>query len=217
VKEAAEHMQRYGYEGYPVVQEGRVIGLLTRRAVDRSLAHKMPNKEAMSVMEAGTVTIKPDDSIEHLQRLMTETGWGQVPVIHPESGVIIGIVTRTDLLKTLVAPKGKPGPASVIEKLEKTLPPSGLALLKCLAQSAHEHHLPLYSVGGFVRDLLDRSMDFDLWSRRCYFIRRRCNRFWRPADRNDLGLPNGSYALHGRWARNWASQMEQIDFLISWT
>ena len=29
-------MQRYGYEGFPVVQDGKVIGLLNRRAVDRA-------------------------------------------------------------------------------------------------------------------------------------------------------------------------------------
>ena len=34
-------MQRYGYEGYPIVENGRVRGLLTRRAVDRALSHKL--------------------------------------------------------------------------------------------------------------------------------------------------------------------------------
>jgi tRNA nucleotidyltransferase (CCA-adding enzyme) len=106
VQQAAERMQRYGYEGYPVVKDGRVVGLLTRRAVDRALAHKL-NLTAASLMNSGQVTVQPDDSIEYLQRLMTDTGWGQVPVIHPESGEIIGIVTRTDLLKTLTARMGR--------------------------------------------------------------------------------------------------------------
>src|SRR3990172_5311228 len=42
VEEAASRMQRYGYEGYPVVSDGKVGGLLTRRAVDRALAHRLP-------------------------------------------------------------------------------------------------------------------------------------------------------------------------------
>ena len=37
-QEAGALMQRYGYEGYPVLDEGKVVGLLTRRAVDRALA-----------------------------------------------------------------------------------------------------------------------------------------------------------------------------------
>jgi tRNA nucleotidyltransferase (CCA-adding enzyme) len=38
--EAASLMQRYGYEGFPVVHAGKVVGLLTRRAVDRALSYK---------------------------------------------------------------------------------------------------------------------------------------------------------------------------------
>jgi tRNA nucleotidyltransferase (CCA-adding enzyme) len=37
--DAAQRMQRYGYEGYPVVKDGKILGLLTRRAVDRALSH----------------------------------------------------------------------------------------------------------------------------------------------------------------------------------
>lgn len=163
VQEAAERMQRYGYEGYPVVSGDRVVGLLTRRAVDRALAHKL-NLTASSLMEAGEVTVRPDDSIEYLQRVMTDTGWGQVPVIQPGTGKIIGIVTRTDLLKTLAMDKRLSGYQNLSSKLESVLPPGLLALLKRIAEVAHEQHSALYIVGGFVRDLLlERpSQDFDL-------------------------------------------------------
>lgn len=163
VHEAAERMQRYGYEGYPVVQKGKVVGLLTRRAVDRALAHKL-NLTAGSLMNAGEVTIHPDDSIEHVQRLMTDSGWGQVPVVNPENGEIIGIVTRTDLLKTLTSQMVRPGSINLADKLERVLPPVRLALLRIVSEIAHNQRAALYIVGGFVRDLLlDRpSLDFDL-------------------------------------------------------
>jgi tRNA nucleotidyltransferase (CCA-adding enzyme) len=162
-EEAAARMQRYGYEGYPVVKDGRVVGLLTRRAVDRSLSHKL-NLPAASLMDAGEVTIQPQDSIDYLQRLMTESGWGQVPVVHPETGEIIGIVTRTDLLKTLNHEARYSGFQNLGSRLEKALPPERLVLLKAIAAAAREQHAALYLVGGFVRDLiLDRpSLDFDL-------------------------------------------------------
>ena len=41
VGEVAQMMQRTGFEGYPVVDDGKVVGLLTRRAVDRAMAHKL--------------------------------------------------------------------------------------------------------------------------------------------------------------------------------
>jgi tRNA nucleotidyltransferase (CCA-adding enzyme) len=161
--EAANLMQRYGYEGFPVVCNGKVIGLLTRRAVDRVLAHKM-NLHASSLMEAGEVTIFPDDSIESLQRRMTETGWGQIPVVDPKSEKIIGIVTRTDLLKTLTQESGYAGRKNLASRLKIILPPARLALLNAIARAAYEQHDALYIVGGFVRDLLlERpSLDFDL-------------------------------------------------------
>ncbi|NPV75852.1 MAG: CBS domain-containing protein [Anaerolineae bacterium] len=163
-KEAAHLMQRYGYEGYPVVKEGRVIGLLTRRAVDRALAHKL-NLPAGSLMEANEIKVYPGDSLDHLQQVMIQSGWGQIPVVSPESGEVIGIVTRTDLLKiqagnnTLVS-----GRENFAKQLEETLPPGRLALLRVISETAHTLRAPAYIVGGFVRDLLlDRpGLDFDI-------------------------------------------------------
>ena len=162
-QEAAERMQRYGYEGYPIVQDGKVIGLLTRRAVDRAISHKL-NLPASSLMNAGEVTAQPNDSIEHLQRLMTDSGWGQVPVIDPANRKIIGIVTRTDLLKTLTAQMSRPGAQNLSSRLEQVMPPVRLALLRAIAVVATNQRAALYIVGGFVRDLyLERhSLDFDL-------------------------------------------------------
>ncbi len=164
VQAAAHLMQRYGYEGYPVVDNGKVVGLLTRRAVDRALAHKL-NLPASSLMEAGEVTVTARDDIDALQQVMTRTGWGQVPVVDAESGEIVGIVTRTDLLKTLSGVQEKvPGKLNLGSKLDGALPPAHLALLKAIAGQAYRARLAAYVVGGFVRDLvLERpSLDFDV-------------------------------------------------------
>lgn len=163
VEEAARRMQRYGYEGYPVVRAGKVIGLLTRRAVDRAISHKL-NLEAERLMDAGDHTVQPGDSIEKLQRVMTETGWGQIPVVQPETGRVIGIVTRTDLLKTLTQEPKIPGRQNLAEKLSTALPASRLVLLKEAARIADEQNNALYIVGGFVRDLIlgRPSLDYDL-------------------------------------------------------
>ncbi len=163
VEEAHRRMRLYGYEGYPVVQDGQVVGLLTRRAVDRTISHKL-NYPVSRVMEAGSYTVSPEDSIEHVQRLVTETGWGQIPVIDPDSKAIIGIVTRTDLLKSLAPSARVPGELSLATRLEAALPADRLALLQAIAAVAHEQRTALYIVGGFVRDLLlERpSLDFDL-------------------------------------------------------
>ncbi len=162
-EKAFQLMQRYGYEGYPVVKNGKVAGLLTRRAVDRAMQHKL-NLPVSSLMTPGEVVIQSTDSLESLQKLMAESGWGQVPVVHPDTGEIIGIVTRTDLLKVLARSDVVPGRLNLAERLEAALPPARLALLRLVADRARAMRVPVYIVGGFVRDiLLDRpSLDFDI-------------------------------------------------------
>lgn len=163
VQEAADLMIKYGYEGYPVVDEGQIIGLLTRRAVDRALSHEL-NLNAKQLMEAGEVRVFPSDSLEHIQNVMTDTGWGQIPVVTPRSKKIVGIVTRTDLLKILAPSKPTPGRQNLAPRLENKLSRGRLRMLRETAALAHEQGDALYIVGGFVRDLLldYPSQDFDL-------------------------------------------------------
>lgn len=163
VERASQLMQRYGYEGYPVVEDGKVRGLLTRRAVDRALSHRL-NLPASSLMESGEVTVYPHDPIEQLRRVMIDSGWGQVPVVDPESGKVIGIVTRTDLLKTMTDTVSVPGRQNLAARLESALSPARLALLKTVAAKGYEERTAVYIVGGFVRDLLLNrpSPDFDV-------------------------------------------------------
>ena len=162
VKEAATLMQRTGFEGYPVVDSGVVVGLLTRRAVDRALAHRL-NLTASSLMEAGSISVTPADSLQSLQARMTDSGWGQIPVVN-DDGIVIGIVTRTDLLKTLTPPNLHAGEKNLASRLEEVLPPSRLELINKVAGQAQARKMAVYIVGGFVRDLLlERpSLDFDI-------------------------------------------------------
>jgi tRNA nucleotidyltransferase (CCA-adding enzyme) len=163
VREANRLMERYGYEGYPVVSDGKVVGLLNRREVDRAISHGL-DMTVDSLMSAGDVSITTDASLDELQTLMGLSGWGQIPVLSSQTGEIVGIVTRTDLLKTLSPKPERPSQEDVAEMLTKAVPPARLGLLNALAVEADKVNLPIFVVGGFVRDLLlDRpSLDFDI-------------------------------------------------------
>ena len=161
--DAAELMKRYGFEGYPVVDKKQLVGLLTRRNVDRAIAHKL-NKTAGDLMTAGSISVYPDDPISKLKDRMATSGWGQVPVLDPDSNEIIGIVTRTDLISTLNHDEELPTQAEIAEMLSDALPPARKALLRAVADEAYDQDVQAFIVGGFVRDLLLQlpSQDFDI-------------------------------------------------------
>ena len=163
MQESARLMSRYGYEGYPVVQDGQLIGLLNRRNVDRALQHNL-EKTVGDLMEAGQVSVSPNDPISRLKDVMFSSGWGQIPVADPNSGKIIAIVTRTDLISTLNSASGPLPQADMVAALEQALTQDRKKLLLAVAEQAKLQQLPAYIVGGFVRDLLLEkfSQDFDI-------------------------------------------------------
>ena len=153
IKSVAKRMARSGHEGFPVVRGDRVIGLLTRRAVDRALQHGLGNLRAEEVMEAGEVTVTPQDSIELLQQRMMRSGWGQIPVVDAQ-GKLIGIVTRTDLIKRWGQRPDNGRREAILRRMQDVLPVGVWRLLQAVARQAQAEGMGLYVVGGFVRDLL---------------------------------------------------------------
>nr|MBN1228333.1 CBS domain-containing protein [Anaerolineae bacterium] len=161
-RDAAKQMQKYGHEGFPVVEDNQVIGLLTRRAVDRAIGHGLDGVRINQIMEAGSVSVRPSDSIHVLQDAMMQSGWGQIPVIDQNS-TILGVVTRTDLIKQMGHTKPlQPMPDIVSEILDKHLPPVLTALIREMGRVAHDWGYALYMVGGGVRDLLLKQQTTDI-------------------------------------------------------
>ncbi len=157
---AALRMQRTGHEGYPVVDETaqQLVGLLTRRAVDRAMSHELGNLPVSRIMKAGVVTVRPSDSIDRLQQLMLTEGWGQIPVLAEtavsDNSLPIGIVTRTDLLNHLFQPKPETAVPNMRRLLSEKLDAAMWQMVLVISPIADELDFPLYFVGGLVRDLL---------------------------------------------------------------
>jgi tRNA nucleotidyltransferase (CCA-adding enzyme) len=163
VAEAEEMMRRYGHEGFPVVENGQVVGTLTRREIDKALHHRLGGAAIRLYMHKGDVSVSPEDSVAHLQQVMMGHGLGQVPVV--EDGEVIGIVTRTDLIKLWsTPPREHPRAAETAQLIERALPAPLLKVIRQASQTASQMGYSLYFVGGFVRDLLlgTPTLDIDL-------------------------------------------------------
>ena len=153
VAKASARMERSGHEGYPVIQDEKIVGLLTHQAVNRAMRHHLHNKPVADVMQAGEDWVSPDDSVEKLQALMAQHGWGQMPVVKDD--VVIGIVTRTDLIKLWSpAARAPASPTRITSRLERILSPAALALVRRISETAASRNYSIYFVGGLVRDLL---------------------------------------------------------------
>ena len=91
-------MRRIGHEGFPVVEHGQIVGLLTRRDADRAVEHGLGSLTIREVMSAGENTLHPNDPVALLEQRIVASGWGQIPVVD-DDGALLGIVTRTDLIQ----------------------------------------------------------------------------------------------------------------------
>ena len=121
VAEAAARMLDGDIGCLPVVEGGRLVGLVTEsdlsgtrpfllardpstspgRTVDREAVARRPVREVMTVR---VVTARPDEPAGALAARMIERGIHHLPVV--EHGAPVGILARRDLLRLLVAPAG---------------------------------------------------------------------------------------------------------------
>jgi tRNA nucleotidyltransferase (CCA-adding enzyme) len=161
-QDAAALMRRYGHEGFPVLEEGRLLGILTRRDVDRALHHGLGKQPIKSLLHSGPVAVSPNDPVDEVRRVMLESDLGQVPVVEDER--FVGIVTRTDLIKLLAPKLTAPRLTEMRRLLNDALPPALSELLFSARDAAQAEGASLYLVGGFVRDLLlgQPTVDLDL-------------------------------------------------------
>ncbi|HWO42522.1 MAG TPA: CBS domain-containing protein [Candidatus Eisenbacteria bacterium] len=93
----------------PIVDDGRLVGLLTERdllgaAAITIFGLKQKTKSALlsshrirDVMKKKVVTVSPDTPIKEAAHLMAQKKIGCVPVV--ADGVLVGLVTITDLLR----------------------------------------------------------------------------------------------------------------------
>jgi len=160
VEHAAQLMRCYGHEGFPVVEDERLIGILTRSDVDRALHHGRGDTSIRSILYTGPVHVSPDAPVDQVQEVMLEYGLGQVPVV--EQGRFIGIVTRTDLIKLYGPATGETRAQELREKMDRALPDGLRDLLMLARDAANDLGYSLYIVGGFVRDLLLDAPTLDL-------------------------------------------------------
>jgi acetoin utilization protein AcuB len=116
--EAYETMQTRHFRHLPVVQEDRLVGIVTDRDLRfaTSSLHPTPfdaDARIEDVMSRAPTTAMPLDPVEEAARLMRERKIGCLPVL--EDDRLVGIVTGTDLLDAVVQLTGLARPSGRLE------------------------------------------------------------------------------------------------------
>jgi tRNA nucleotidyltransferase (CCA-adding enzyme) len=161
VEAAQRILLRYGHSGLSVVDEGdRLVGVLSRRDLDLATHHGLGHAPVKGYMATNLKTIAPDTPLTAIEHLMVTYDIGRLPVLR--QGQLVGIVTRTDLLRHLhqgaergPEPPLSPPPEMLLKQgLETCLSPRLREVLHRITAAAEARGWHLYLVGGAVRDLL---------------------------------------------------------------
>ncbi|OGW53712.1 MAG: hypothetical protein A2Y81_08735 [Nitrospirae bacterium RBG_13_43_8] len=165
---AKRRLERLGLKGAPVMENGRIIGMITASNINKALKHNYGRASVKGYMSRAVVTIKSDTPIHMIQKMMFERNIGRLPVL--KNRRLVGIVTRTDVLKSVhrdIFRKHRPFKKrrtqfNISIKMKKILPKQILNILHTIGQGADREGYRAFVVGGFVRDILLGVRNFDI-------------------------------------------------------
>ena len=91
----------FNIAGMPVVEKGKLIGIVCQTDVLRGLKSGGSAQELIvrDVMVKDVITVSPTEAAENVAKIMVENHINRIPVV--ESDNVIGIVTRGDIIKAV--------------------------------------------------------------------------------------------------------------------
>ena len=172
ISQANDKLTRYGITVLPIVYGGKVLGLISRRTVEKAIYHGLADLMVREYMTTDFEVISPEDTFAKVQEIIVNHRQRFVPVVD-EGRIkgIKGVITRTDLLQILTGDatrrpetllSGREQRKNVVSLLRERLSLRILDLLLNAGKVAEDLGFHVYVVGGFVRDLLLRRPNLDV-------------------------------------------------------
>lgn len=169
-KDASSILTRYNINALLVTEKNNgkeeLLGYITRQVIEKALYHKLDHVLLKEYMTTELATVGPEAELFEIQNKIIENKQRILPVI--DKDIIIGVVTRTDLLNILARQSqhknselsDQPGEhahartRNIVKFIEERLSRHLIELLKTIGKVAADMGLRAYVIGGFVRDLL---------------------------------------------------------------
>jgi acetoin utilization protein AcuB len=113
IRVAIERMRTYNCRRLPVMEAGNLVGLVSDRDLRRAtnspyVLHErwyddflLDHIQVKACMTPNPITVTPQTPLIEAATLMRDNKFGGMPVL--EGGILVGIITETDLLDELIA------------------------------------------------------------------------------------------------------------------
>ncbi|OBQ45842.1 CBS domain-containing protein [Halodesulfovibrio spirochaetisodalis] len=167
-------MNRFGLKAIPLLESEEnpvVSGYLEYQTAVRACSHGLGDAPVSTYMTRKFQTVEPEDDLYPVMEIIVGKRQRLVPVVMGTR--LMGVITRTDLINTLVEEPSRVPDKLFTDKtkernvrtlLKERLPEHHFELLTMAGELGNRLNVAVYVVGGFVRDLLlgRKNLDLDL-------------------------------------------------------
>ena len=102
VFDAAQKMIEKNVGCVVAIQNDDIIGVVTKGDVIKNSLLRLQDPKSTrvsTIMTTPVVTIGPDESLEEAARIMSSRQVSKLPVIEDDSGLLVGIITASDIVR----------------------------------------------------------------------------------------------------------------------
>lgn len=96
MKEVALMLRKTGYTGMPVIDGGKLVGIISRRDFRKVRKDSQLKAPVKAFMSTNATTVKPGESPMKAAQLIIKHDIGRLPVI--DGNRVIGLITRSDVM-----------------------------------------------------------------------------------------------------------------------
>ena len=164
--DALDYTLKHNLNHMPVAKNGKTVGILSRKEILQGIKHGLTEEPISLLMQVEIEIVAPKTPFREAENIMLSSNQKLLPV--EEDGKLVGVVTRTDLLRLMHEESshrsayeegakvrlGLSRVRSVTDKLQSGLSAAYFKYLKEISVIAANESMSVYIVGGFVRDLL---------------------------------------------------------------
>jgi len=100
VSEVLDIINRTGHIGYPVVENGKLVGIVTFEDAEKVPVEMRDSTLVEKIMSTNLVTVYPDETLEEALNKLVSHNIGRLPVVNRDNDQkLIGILTKSDIIR----------------------------------------------------------------------------------------------------------------------